>query len=727
VRRGLYSTVDWLHEHACSRTYGLGTRLPWDDKWLIESLSDSTIYMAYYTIAHLLQGGSLDGRKPGPLKIWPEHMTPEVWDYIFLGIGNPEDLVETKSHSSLSVPILKRLRQEFLFWYPVDLRMSKSTGNFLTLADAVEKYSADGKLSGLLLLLLLLLLEIYYFLNFNKSVRLALADAGDSLDDANIKEEMAEAGLLRLYGLLDWFNMTLEILNDSSLQQKSGYRTGAYTMHADFVFENEMNNTIELADKAYASHEYREVLKIVFYELQAQILEIMAANLSDDGKTLADNATLAQLLRPHLKAMGKMAKRAMPFVQLVRERFVIHGKRVLQLQLEVDECEVIKKNLSYLISTLGLRQPDGLKAHRDRYREVCQGSVHTNLIRRYMNIQLLLLSPICSHVCEHIWINLLNNKTSIFCEKWPELSCPVDRILLLQGRYIDDAAHTFRLQLKQYQSSKSFKSSKSVGSHSVTQFIPPSDAVVWVAKAYPAWQAQILEIMAANLSDDGKTLADNATLAQLLRPHLKAMGKMAKRAMPFVQLVRERFVIHGKRVLQLQLEVDECEVIKKNLSYLISTLGLRQPDGLKINYSCDSNDSRIEESVCPLEPLILFCEPSTSASMTFLNPDIGSGLFTLNGVTIFDGDTYTDVVSRVVTHCRSLALNSKDLKNITLYRFTDPTCGHLRVPPYPKEALQIVQPTARFVVDASSIITLKIGSDFIPIGKKLVYTTTVSS
>lgn len=45
--------------------------------------------------------------------------------------------------------------------------------------------------------------------------------------------------------------------------------------------------------------------------------------------------------------------------------------------------------------------------------------------------------------------------------------------------------------------------------------------------------------------------------------------------------------------------------------------------------------------------------------MTFLNPDIGSGLFTLNGVTIFDGDTYTDVVSRVVTHCRSLALNSK--------------------------------------------------------------------
>ncbi|KAK4472683.1 hypothetical protein MN116_003913 [Schistosoma mekongi] len=653
VRRGLHATVDWFHEHACSRTYGLGTRLPWDDKWLIESLSDSTIYMAYYTIAHLLQGKSLDGGKPGPLNIWPEHMTPEVWDYIFLGIGNPDDLVKMKRHCSLSVEILNRLRNEFLFWYPVDLRvsgkdlipnhlayylynhtaiwpkepnlwprsiranghlllnsnkMSKSTGNFLTLADAVEKYSADG-------------------------IRLALADAGDSLDDANMKEEMAEAGLLRLYALLDWFNVTLEILKDPSLQQKSHYRTGAYTMHADFIFENEMNHTIESADKAYAAHEYKEVLKIVFYELQA---------------------------------------------------------------------------------------------HRDRYREVCQGSIHTELIRRYMKIQLLLLSPICSHICEHIWLNLLNNKTSIFCEKWPELTCPVDRILLLQGRYIDDTAHAFRLQLKQYQSSKIFKSSKSSGSNCVTQFIPPSNAVVWVAKAYPFWQERILEIMATSLSDDGKTLADNATLAQLLRPHLKAMGKMAKRAMPFVQLVRERFEIHGKRVLQLQLEVDECEVIKKNLPYLISTLGLSHPNGLEIHYSCDSGDSRIEESVCPLEPLIIFREPSASAPITFLNPEVGSGLFTISGMTIFDGDTYADVVSRVMSHCRSLTLGNKDLKNITLYRFVDPERGHIRIPPYPMEILQVVQPTSRFIVDTSTV-TLETSSDRIPIGKKLVYTTTVSS
>ena len=46
-----------------------GTKLPWDEQYLIESLSDSTVYMAYYTVAYLLQGGVLDGSVPGPLNI----------------------------------------------------------------------------------------------------------------------------------------------------------------------------------------------------------------------------------------------------------------------------------------------------------------------------------------------------------------------------------------------------------------------------------------------------------------------------------------------------------------------------------------------------------------------------------------------------------------------------------------------------------------------------------
>lgn len=56
TRNGFEAVLRWLNQWACARTYGLGTRIPWDPTFMVESLSDSTIYMAYYTVAHFLQG-----------------------------------------------------------------------------------------------------------------------------------------------------------------------------------------------------------------------------------------------------------------------------------------------------------------------------------------------------------------------------------------------------------------------------------------------------------------------------------------------------------------------------------------------------------------------------------------------------------------------------------------------------------------------------------------------
>ncbi|MDT8358118.1 MAG: leucine--tRNA ligase, partial [Methanomicrobiaceae archaeon] len=78
VRAEFSRTVDWLKDWACTRRVGLGTRVPWDPKWLFEPLSDSTVYMAYYTIAHRISG------------IPAASLTPEVFDYIFLGRGEPK-------------------------------------------------------------------------------------------------------------------------------------------------------------------------------------------------------------------------------------------------------------------------------------------------------------------------------------------------------------------------------------------------------------------------------------------------------------------------------------------------------------------------------------------------------------------------------------------------------------------------------------------------------------
>lgn len=165
VRAEFDRTVDWLKDWACTRRVGLGTKLPWDPTWIIEPLSDSTIYMAYYTISHHLKA------------IPPENLTPEVFDYIFFGEGNPT----TVDKQTLDV-----IRSEFLYWYPYEYRfsakdlisnhltfqlfhhraifpqdlqpkgmvvfgmgllngakMSSSKGNVFLLEDAVEEFGAD--------------------------------------------------------------------------------------------------------------------------------------------------------------------------------------------------------------------------------------------------------------------------------------------------------------------------------------------------------------------------------------------------------------------------------------------------------------------------------------------------------------------------------------------------------------------------------------------------------
>ena len=109
--------IDWLKEWGCTRTQGLGTILPWDTQYVIESLSDSTIYMSYYTVAHLLQGGVLDGSKVGPIGIEAKDMTFEVWEYIFRKGSFPDGTTIPKEK-------LDKMRHEFEFWYPMNLRVS---------------------------------------------------------------------------------------------------------------------------------------------------------------------------------------------------------------------------------------------------------------------------------------------------------------------------------------------------------------------------------------------------------------------------------------------------------------------------------------------------------------------------------------------------------------------------------------------------------------------------
>jgi len=173
MRKLFEDTFEWLDKRPAARKRGLGTPLPFDRNWIIESLSDSTIYMSFYVIKNLIN----------KYKIKPEQLIPEFFDYVFLGKGDVEKVSEM---TKIPVKTLKIFRENFEYWYPNDHRhtyvahlsnhlsffifahagifpekywpkkisfhgfvlsggakMSKSKGNVITLLDVKNKYGAD--------------------------------------------------------------------------------------------------------------------------------------------------------------------------------------------------------------------------------------------------------------------------------------------------------------------------------------------------------------------------------------------------------------------------------------------------------------------------------------------------------------------------------------------------------------------------------------------------------
>ena len=64
---------------------------------------------------------------------------------------------------------------------------------------------------------------------FHIGMRLALADAGDGIEDANFVVTQADAGLLRLYAYLEWVK--------EMIANKDTLRTGPKSSFSDRIFE----------------------------------------------------------------------------------------------------------------------------------------------------------------------------------------------------------------------------------------------------------------------------------------------------------------------------------------------------------------------------------------------------------------------------------------------------------------------------------------------------------
>jgi len=278
AKQELLAAAENMYDWCISREFGLGTRIPWDIKFNVDSLSDSTAYWGYYTVVQELQKDIL-GSTPGPSGLIPSQLTEDFWNYIFLRTEVfPEHLTEFTT-------TIEKMKDMFKFRTPMDLRvsgkdlvhnhlvmalfngiilgerfmpkeyiiggylklnnkkMSKSTGNYITIGQALDKYPRNG-------------------------ILVSLAEAGDNMTDANIRMDSINQDDKSI-------TKTLRILDKKYIHEKS---------MPQFDKELYLNSLIDCAHwvtSAYGrgcfaeglQHGWRRTLKI-YEEYQGSFSEI---------------------------------------------------------------------------------------------------------------------------------------------------------------------------------------------------------------------------------------------------------------------------------------------------------------------------------------------------------------------------------------------------------------------------------------------------------------------
>lgn len=109
-RNAMNDAVDWLRERPCARRRGIGTKLPFDPDWTIESLSDSTLYPAVYTN---MQNFSQIYNEIGSIP-------PEIVEYVYA--DGPEDVLSNYGNTVKELAMSARNEKDY--WYGVDIRLT---------------------------------------------------------------------------------------------------------------------------------------------------------------------------------------------------------------------------------------------------------------------------------------------------------------------------------------------------------------------------------------------------------------------------------------------------------------------------------------------------------------------------------------------------------------------------------------------------------------------------
>lgn len=426
-------------------------------------------------------------------------MTDAEWSYIFKKGPYPEGC-------RIPEETLAKLRYEFDYWYPMDLRcsgkdlirnhltmslynhaavwdqdlskmprgyfcngyvlvngekMSKSLGNFLTMRDCIERYGVDA-------------------------TRVALADAGDTLDDANFDELVANSAIQRLFIFERWIIEEI---------RKNVPETGLDYAHVperdlwDQIFENEISYAIEQTTRCYAEIKYKQGLKHGFFEPQAAKEDYL---------------------------LGKGTKhRVNPFLLL---RFI--------------ETQLILLN--------------PITPH---FAEYCWETHVRPVLERAKNL------------------NRPGVSGRLIDQGWPQVEKPFDPLTRRMYDYVKSVKSNVRLA--QDKARGGGKKAKAPAKGSAPE-APLENVHVFIAGEYPDWQKQVLELLAGLEWDANNQLAAgaNAYVAAVKEKISGPKAGLAMKFAAFT--VKEAAVVGKDLALEVKVPFNEAALIQENNDFIFS-------------------------------------------------------------------------------------------------------------------------------------------------------------
>ena len=322
--------------------------------------------------------------------------------------------------------------------------MSKSMGNFILLNESIKGHR------------LITINEVTKPVGWTAdATRVALADGGDGLEDANFSMDVADTAIMRLFNEIGFAEEIMSLSEPAT-------QSSAHQLHAR-IFEARLDNAITEADSAYSSMRFRDALVASFF---------------------------------------------------------------------------------------------GLQESRDAYRKACsllKEEPTAKLLRRYVELLAVLLSPICPHFCDHVWRNILVKPGSVMNASWPAPT-GADATMLRVGEYLSVVESRVRSTVDK-QMVKKKQAVKKVSLHVAADVPPLHKRVIELLRSLPRGP-DLLTRVSAQLKDVVTVKSD------------------MKEAMRVAATVHAAFETEGEKAFETTLPFDEIQVLRVCAPMLAQSLGL---------------------------------------------------------------------------------------------------------------------------------------------------------